>query len=470
MNKISKHTIGLLQGRSGVVAKNALLSAFLKGGSLLVSFLLVPLCLKAVSQKEYGIIITITAVVSWISYFDIGIGNGLRNKLGKSIAENDQVLSRQYISTAYYYIIAIFASLLLVYGILHAFIEWHRILNISPTDVSGLNQAILAIITLFTLRFILQLISVILLAHQQSAMSDTILFLSGLLNISFIYILYQAGLANFYIILFSICASPVIVFAIFSLVLYTGRFKHLSPSLKFVNHALRRDLLSLGFKFFLLQIVVLIIFSTSDILIANLFKIEDVATYKIANQYYGIPLMVFQIIAAPLWGAFTNAWYQNDKKWISSTIRNMLFINLTMLLGSFFLFLLYPAITKIWLGKPNPIETIFAISLIAFNFQIAFNNIFSYFLNSIGKINLQLVTAIIGGLLNIPLTIFLAKHTNLGLASICVASICSLLPSSIVTFWQTRQLLSRQTHNHDVVRTGEQEIKSLSNAEKIADP
>jgi O-antigen/teichoic acid export membrane protein len=469
MDKIGKYSIGLLQGRSGIVAKNALLSAFLKGGSLLISFLLVPLCLKAVSQKEYGIIITITAVVSWISYFDIGIGNGLRNKLGKSLAENDHLLSRQYISTAYYYIAVIFASLLLAYGVLHVFVEWHRILNISATDISGLNQAILAIITLFTLRFILQLISVVLLAHQQSAVSDMILFLSGLLNISFIYVLYQAGLANFYIILFSICASPVLVFTIFSLLLYKGRFKNLSPSLKYVNHALRKGLLSLGFKFFLLQIVVLIIFSTSDILIANLFRIEDVATYKIANQYYGIPLMLFQIIAAPLWGAFTNAWYQHDRKWIASTIRNMLFINFAMLLASFLLFLLYPEITKIWLGRPNPIETVFAVSLIAFNFQIAFNNIFSFFLNSIGKINLQLITAIIGGLLNIPLTILLAKHTNLGLASICIASICSLLPSSIVTCWQTWNLLKKPEADNTANPDPVQDINPTPKTEKIKD-
>jgi O-antigen/teichoic acid export membrane protein len=430
--------------RTGIVVRNIFFSGFLKGFTLIFSFLMVPLCLKAVSQKEYGIILTITSIVSWISFFDVGIGNGLRNKLGKAIAENDLELAKKYVSTAYFYITIIFLGILALYSIAHPFIEWHQILNLRADDVKDLNLSIYIIISLFILRFILQLVSVVMLANQRSYLSDSILPISSFLSIAIIYIFYITGIADFYKIIFTICAVPVFVLLLYSVILYQGQYKWLSPSRKYITHNLRKDLLSLGAKFFLLQLVVMIIFSTSNFLVANLYSMEKVTTFDIASKVYGIPLMLFSIISSPLWGAFTNAWYQDDKNWIRKTIRNMMFINISLLLLSFIIFSFYKPLTALWLGQPHIITSLFAITLIIFNFQIAFNNIYSYFLNGIGKINLQLITAVIGGLINIPLTIFLAKNTDFGLASLCIANIISLLPSSIITSIQTFKFLNNK--------------------------
>jgi Na+-driven multidrug efflux pump len=75
---------------------------------------------------------------------------------------------------------------------------------------------------------------------------------------------------------------------------------------------------------------------------------------------------------------------------------------------------------------------------------MAFNNIFSYFLNGIGKINMQLYAAVGGGIICIPATILLARYTNLGMASICVANILSLLPSSFFAIIQVNKILKNR--------------------------
>ena len=46
-----------------------------------------PITLNCLTQYEYGIWLTINSVLVWIDSFDIGLGNGLRNQLTKSIAE-----------------------------------------------------------------------------------------------------------------------------------------------------------------------------------------------------------------------------------------------------------------------------------------------------------------------------------------------------------------------------------------------
>ncbi len=60
-----------------------------------------PIYLGAVGQRQYGIILTITSISNFISFFDVGIGNGLRVKLGKAIADNDLLLGKKYVSTTH---------------------------------------------------------------------------------------------------------------------------------------------------------------------------------------------------------------------------------------------------------------------------------------------------------------------------------------------------------------------------------
>ena len=431
-----------INGRTAIVLRNSFLSLFLKGISIVVSFILVPISLQAVGKKQYGIILTITSVINWIAFFDIGMGNGLRTKLGKCIAENDRVLGRKYVSTAYFYIASIFLGILVLYTIAHPFINWYDTLNINGVDVPGLNSCMYFLIALFIVRFILQLIGVILLADQQSYLNDVIMPVSNLLTLGLIYFFYHAGIANFYLITFSICAAPVLVFVGYTYVLFRGRYKWLRPSFKMVDHGLRKDLLSLGAKFFFVQIAALIMFSSSNFIIAKLFSMEEVTLFNIGSRYYGVSLMLFGIILTPLWGAFTNAWYQGDKNWIASMIRKMVFLNMGLLILGFVMLTYYEPISKWWLSETISLTPVFAITLILYNFHAAFNNILSYFLNAIGKVNIQLYSAICGGIITVPATIFLFRNTQLGLASICVANMMSLLPGTLLCIVQVKKILS----------------------------
>lgn len=432
----------MVNGRTAIVLKNTFLSLFLKGISIIVSFLLVPLCLKAVGKTEYGIILTITSVINWIAFFDIGMGNGLRTKLGKCIAEGNRDLGRRYVSTAYFYIAGIFLSILLMYSIVHPFLNWYQILSIQPTEVEGLNTCMYMLVLLFIVRFILQLIGVVLLADQQSYLNDIMMPVANLLTLLVISLALKFGYSNFYLISFTICAAPVLVLIVYTFVFFRTKYAWLKPTFKHVDHTLRKDLLGLGAKFFLVQIATLVMFSSSNFLIAKLLSMEEVTLFNIGNRYYGITLMAFGIILTPLWGAFTNAWFQNDLKWISSMLNKMTALNLVFLLGGFVLYYFYIPVSSWWLSGKVELDSIFALTLILYNFQAAFNNIYSYFLNSIGKVSIQLYAAVIGGLLTVPMTLILFKYTNMGLASICLANMCSLLPGSILGYLQVRKVLA----------------------------
>ena len=69
---------------SGLIS-NMALSGICKPASMIMGYIYVPIVLSFLGTEKYGIWSTLLTILSWISYFDIGIGNGLRNKLAESI-------------------------------------------------------------------------------------------------------------------------------------------------------------------------------------------------------------------------------------------------------------------------------------------------------------------------------------------------------------------------------------------------
>ena len=88
-------------GRSSLIVKNILASFFIKGWSVLVQLMLVPTTLACLGVYENGVWLTISSVLIWIDNMDIGLGNGLRNKLAEAMAHNDYAKGQQYVSSTF---------------------------------------------------------------------------------------------------------------------------------------------------------------------------------------------------------------------------------------------------------------------------------------------------------------------------------------------------------------------------------
>src|ERR1035437_10668458 len=71
--------------RSIKAKKNILVISIIKGCSIAVSLLLVPITIHYVNPTRYGIWLTLSSIVGWFSFFDVGLGNGLRNKFAEAV-------------------------------------------------------------------------------------------------------------------------------------------------------------------------------------------------------------------------------------------------------------------------------------------------------------------------------------------------------------------------------------------------
>src|SRR6187431_1993179 len=87
----------------GIVLKKNIIGTFLvKSMSIITSLLFLRYSLDFLGKEVYGVWLTMSAFVTWFTFFELGLGNGLRNKLAESIVIGDVELSRSYVSTTYF--------------------------------------------------------------------------------------------------------------------------------------------------------------------------------------------------------------------------------------------------------------------------------------------------------------------------------------------------------------------------------
>jgi len=126
--------LGIKSFRTKNIFKHVSSSIIFQIGSMIANFLIVPLSINYLEAEKFGVWLTITSFVSWFSFFDIGLGNGLRNKLTESITKNNIEKAKGYVSTAYFTLTLISTSIIVLFFFINQFIEWDRIFNTSSVS------------------------------------------------------------------------------------------------------------------------------------------------------------------------------------------------------------------------------------------------------------------------------------------------------------------------------------------------
>jgi O-antigen/teichoic acid export membrane protein len=92
----------------------------------------------------------------------------------------------------------------------------------------------------------------------------------------------------------------------------------------------------------------------------------------------------------------------------------------------------------VWVGEDIKIPFVLSIFMGLFVVIANWNNIFGSFINGIGKVRIQLYYSVFVAVLNIPLSIFLAKDAGLGITGVIISTNICLIMASI---WSPIQYL-----------------------------
>ncbi len=428
-----------------ILAKQNIVGSFLiKAISIAINLAMIPITIHYVSPVKYGIWITLSSIIAWISFFDIGFGNGLRNKLAEAKANGDINKAKIYISTTYAVLSLIFFCIWVIFIFLNYFLDWNKILNTSQELGNELSLLAIIVFSSFCLQIIFKIINIILLADQKPAKAALLDTLGQFTTLILIFILTKTTHGSLIYLGVALGFAPICIYLFSTIWFFKKQYRVFAPSLQHVHFKFAKDIMNLGIKFFIIQIAIIVIHQTSNIIIAQVRGPEEVTTFNIAYKYIGIVLMVFAILTAPFWSSFTEAYVEKDYSWMITTVKKLRRINYLLVVIILFFLLISKQVYKLWLNDAVIIPFTLSAAISVFVIILSLITLNTNILNGFGKIKLQLITYSIGTILHIPFALFLGgKFGTIGVI-ISASSFCLII--AIFSIIQVNKLVQNNAH------------------------
>lgn len=438
--------VGIETSRTKNIARHVSYSFLYKAGSVLANFLLVPLAINYLDTDKYGIWLTLSSVITWFSFFDLGLGNGLRNKFAEAKAKGKEHLAQAYVSSAYFTIGSLSILFIGVFLAINPLIDWTVVFNTDSSLGEELNVLLPVVFAFFFLRLVIKLITSIYLANQHHSIQNKIQFFIQAGSLVFIWLLTQTSGSSLLIFGTIYSALPVVILLVLNIYAFSKSLKEFKPKFSLWQKEYLNDIVGLGFRFFIVQIAALVLFSTDNYIITRLFSPEEVVPYNISYKYFSIVTMAYGIIMTPYWSSFTEAYTKGDYEWIKNSVRTIQKFWLLIPLGLGVMVYVSDWFYLLWVGEKVKVPIYLSMAMALFIALKTFNMIYVNFINGVGKIRLQIIISMISIVINIPLSILLAYSFGLGLSGVILATCCSLLYSVIVFPIQYYKIINNKAH------------------------
>lgn len=430
--------------RSVKAKKNIAFSFLLKGFSIVISFLIIPLTIGYLTPFNYGIWLTLISIVGWFTFFDLGLGNGLRNKFAEALARNDKELAKTYVSTTYAIISIIFLSVFVLFAIIFPFLNWSRILNV-PEEIQGeVAKLAFIVVGFFCLQFILKLISALLTGDQRPALNGSLNTIANFIALIVVFTLTKTTEGSLLYLGISVSFVNLLVPLVASILLFGRDYKEYRPSFKYIKWEYAPDLMKMGFNFFLMQVAAIVVFSTDNIIIAQLFSPEEVTSFNIAFKYFGLVTMGFNIITTPFWSAYTEAYHKEDFEWIKRVTRQLTAVWLVLVFVVIGMVFFSDYFYKMWVGDKVRIPFLVSVCMGIWVLMGTWITIFGNFLSGVGKVRLSIYHSIVVMIVNIPICILFAKYLHLGIAGITIGTCICVFPQVILHPLQYGKIINKK--------------------------
>jgi O-antigen/teichoic acid export membrane protein len=449
MQSITSRIQIIYKNNTNIIA-NIVGSFVVKGGAMVVTVITTPAYIRYFDNNiALGVWFTILALLQCVIQFDLGIGNGLRNKLTEEIAKNNNLETKKYISSAYCILGfgAICASL--CFAIISKYINWNNILNVNENAISGeyLKLCLQIVFSGVMIQLVLKLINSILYALQKSSLVNFLSLFSSIIILIVVTTCPNLGAErNLKVLsLVNILAVnlPLLVATVF---VFCTSLKGARPQFKMFRKSYAQSIWGVGILFFVLQTMIILITSANEFFITKLCSPKLTVDYQIYNKMFNMISSVFSLALIPIWSAVTKAQAENNMKWILKLHNVLLFCASVVIVFELLMVPFMQFIVNIWLGNESivisyEVALIFAIA----NGVLLWHSVNCQIANGMGYLKPQLIFLTIGAISKIPLSILLVNLSNWWVG-IILSNIIALLPLSIIQpIWLKKEIIRR--HN-----------------------
>lgn len=396
---------------------NILMAFLVKGLSLIVSLYSMPLYIRYFNNNVVlGVWYTILSILSWISIFDLGMTNGLRNYFTKAYSENDRLNAKKYVTSTYVSLTLIVIPIVIIGSICIPFLDLNSFFKVSSDLIETKSLIISMIILLFGLgaNFVLRSITSIIYAIQKSSVNNFISLIISILPLVYILIAPSGTLSNNVIRLSIVHIVAInLPLIVATIILFKTKCKEYNPSLKYFDMNVAKKTLNMGMKFFFAQIFFMFLISTNELFITRIFSPSYVVMYSAYNKIFMLIGSLFMLALTPLWSKVTKDITEKKYIKIKKTNRALYSISAMAVVAEFILILALQWIFDVWLKDSTfDVDIRTALIFALFGGLFIFNIVLTTVANGMGELGTQALFYGVGAALKIPIIIIFKNIYN----------------------------------------------------------
>lgn len=423
------------QDNTGIILRNTLMAAIVKGGSLFIALFTTPAYMRYFNNDEVlGVWFTLLSVLAWILNCDMGIGNGLRNHLVYAINDSDWKRAKKYISSSYFFLSGIGIAILFAVVFAGKIVSWNKVFNISIAlvDSDTMTKAVLILLASIILQFVLRLVTSILYALQEAFVPGLLNLATNVLMLAFVLISNAVGRNNSLISLASAYMVAVnLPLVIATVWVFSCKIPEACPAISFFRKDYAMSVLKVGTEFLWLQLIAMVVDNTSNYLITLFIGNAAVVEYQVYHKIFNLPMTMVMLLTTSLWSTITKAKAENDWKWIASSYNKYLKIACLLGIAEFAAIIPLQFVFNVWLGEKTITVNYGTAAIFALAGTVmSLRTILANYSNGLCELKVQTIFMTIGAIINIPLAYIFSRVSG-NYVSIVLANIFSMLPYCI---------------------------------------
>jgi O-antigen/teichoic acid export membrane protein len=305
--------------RAGITASSSFIA---KALNILISFLSVPLTVHYLGAERYGVWLTISSLITWMSMTDFGLaGNALLNVLAEASGKEDRVSAQHYTSSAFWALSGVSVLFGIASVVFFRYIPWRAVFRVSAaTSTHELQTACALTLLFFVLAFPLSIQFSIYSAYQDGFLANIWSIGANALSLAALVVVSQThgGLPQ---LVLALSGTRCLV-SIANVFFLFRRYHWIAPAPSAVRWHCVKRLFHLGSKYLVTQLASLGIYQSQPIIITQILGPAKVVIFVVAYKIISLPMDLIYMATQPLVSAFGEAKARNDWNWIRGAYKN----------------------------------------------------------------------------------------------------------------------------------------------------
>ena len=437
MRRFAKFTNGppksLASLRNRRIMATALAGGLSRALSISTALISVPLTLGYLGAERFGMWMTMSSLIAFLSFADLGIGNGLLSSVAAANGRDDRARIRSLVSSAFFALTLVAICVLALFAVVFPVVDWSGVFNVS-SDIARAEAGPVAAV--FVICFALAIPAGIVIRVQMGLQkgfianlwqcASSVLALIGVL----LAISMQASLP---VLVLAYVGAPLLVTATNAILYFTTFARDIAPTPTLIAREPMRSIMAIGLLFLLLQIVGALTFLSDNIIIAQTLGAAAVADYAVPEKLFALISSVVMLALAPLWPAYGEAIARKDKDWVRQMLRrSMIVAGGVAAVCSTVMVFAAPYLVEVWVGSSVAPPMLLLVGFGLWKVIEVMGNSLAMFLNGARVVGFQVVASVLTAVAAVILKIYLIGE--IGIAGAVWATIACYVIFVLVPF------------------------------------